>query len=192
MKNFILIIFLFSINIGYSQINLDSKKISEAALSIIDPNILYDGRYQTIDYPNGDVSSSTGVCTDVVIRSLRKLGIDLQKLIHEDMKNNFSEYPQFWGNDGPDKNIDHRRVYNQMKFFSRMGNEVEISDSSNDYIPGDIVSWNLGGNTTHIGVIVSKKSSDNLRYMVVHNIGSGQVLEDILFDYKIIGHYRLN
>jgi len=73
-----------------------------------------------------------------------------------------------------------------------MGNEVEISDSSNDYIPGDIVSWNLGGNTTHIGVIVSKKSSDNLRYMVVHNIGSGQVLEDILFDYKIIGHYRLN
>ena len=192
MKYIILILLLFSIHIGYSQINLDSKKISEAALSIVDPNILYDGRYQTIDYPNGDVSSSIGVCTDVVIRSLRKLGIDLQKLIHEDMKNNFSEYPQFWGNDGPDKNIDHRRVYNQMKFFSRMGNEVEISDSSNDYIPGDIVSWNLGGNTTHIGVIVSKKSSDNLRYMVVHNIGSGQVLEDILFDYKIIGHYRLN
>ena len=190
MRHIILILLQFSIHIGYSQITLDSKKISEAALSIVDPNILYDGRYQKIDYPNGDVSSSIGVCTDVVIRSLRKLGIDLQKLIHEDMKNNFSEYPQFWGNDGPDKNIDHRRVYNQMKFFSRMGNEVEISDSPNDYIPGDIVSWNLGGNTTHIGVIVSKKSSDNLRYMVVHNIGSGQVLEDILFDYKIIGHYR--
>ena len=190
MKYIILNFLLFSINIGYSQINLDSKKISEAALSIIDPNILYDGRYQTIDYPNGDVSSSIGVCTDVVIRSLRKLGIDLQMLIHEDMKNNFSEYPQFWGNNGPDKNIDHRRVYNQMKFFSRMGNEIEISDSPNDYLPGDIVSWNLGGNTTHIGVIVSKKSSDNLRYMVVHNIGSGQVLEDILFDYKIIGHFR--
>ena len=193
MKSSMLIyFFLFSFQTLFSQIKLDKEKISDAAISIIDPNVIYTSVYKKLDYPNGDVDSSTGVCTDVVIRSLRKLGIDLQKLIHEDMKNNFNKYPQFWGNSGPDKNIDHRRVYNQMRFFSRMGNEIEITDNSENYIPGDIVAWNLGGNISHIGVVVESKSLDGLRYMIIHNIGGGQVLEDILFNYKIIGHYRFN
>ena len=179
----------WSIN-SVSQISLDSDKISQSAIDIINPDIEYVRGWFEIPYPNGDVDPMTGVCTDVVIRTLRKLDFDLQKEIHVDMINNFDKYPKYWGADSPDRNIDHRRVYNQMRYFKRMGNEVEITNNPEDYLPGDIVAWNLGGNTTHIGVVVDKKSSDGLRNMIVHNIGSGQVMEDILFDNRIIGHYR--
>ena len=180
---------LWSIN-SVSQISLDPDKISQSAIDIIDPDIEYVSGWFKIPYPNGDVDPMIGVCTDVVIRTLRKLDFDLQKEIHVDMINNFDKYPKYWGADSPDRNIDHRRVYNQMRYFKRMGNEVEITNNPEDYLPGDIVAWNLGGNTTHIGVVVDKKSSDGLRNMIVHNIGSGQVMEDILFDNRIIGHYR--
>ena len=189
MRKIITIFILFSV-CGYSQIRLNPYQISEAAIQIIDPNIKYVPGWIDIPYPNGDVNPETGVCTDVVIRAFRKLGYDLQEKIHIDMTNNFESYPNYWGNTKPDNNIDHRRVYNQMRFFKRMGYEIEITDISDDYLPGDVVAWNLGGNTTHIGIVVNKKSNDGLRNMIVHNIGGGQVLEDVLFKYRIIGHYR--
>ena len=188
-KYLIPVFFIYSIN-GYCQLSFESSEISDAAIEIIDPNIDYVPGWVEISYPNGDVDPTTGVCTDLVIRTLRKLGFDLQKEIHIDMTNNFNLYPRYWDDDNPDRNIDHRRVYNQMRYFKRMGNEIEITENPEDYIPGDIVAWNLGGNITHIGVVVDRKSSDGVRNMIVHNIGYGQVMEDILFDNRIIGHYR--
>lgn len=173
-----------------------TNRLSDAAIFIIDPDIIYDPAYFSISYPNGDVPSDRGVCTDVVIRAYRKLGIDLQKEVHEDMKANFNLYPQNWELTATDKNIDHRRVPNLMTFFSRKGIEKPLSRDASDYEPGDIVCWNLGGGITHIGIVVNKKSflsagkgRDSQRFLVVHNIGGGQVAEDILFHYKIIGHY---
>jgi uncharacterized protein YijF (DUF1287 family) len=136
------------------------------------------------------VPSDKGVCTDVIIRAYRKIGIDLQKEVHEDMIENFSSYPKIWGLRPTDKNIDHRRVPNLMTFFKRKGAEKPISDKAIDYLPGDIVCWNLRGAITHIGIVTSKTSIEGMRKLIVHNIGGGQVLEDCLFDFKIIGHYR--
>ncbi len=137
----------------------------------------------------GDVPADKGVCTDVVIRAYRKCGIDLQKEVHEDMKANFTLYPKIWGLSRPDPNIDHRRVPNLMTYFSRKGTAKTISDKPEDYQTGDIVCWNLGGAITHIGIVTDQRSADGKRPMIVHNIGSGQVLEDMLFDFRIIGHY---
>ncbi|MDR2918090.1 MAG: DUF1287 domain-containing protein [Tannerella sp.] len=166
------------------------KKLSDAATGIIDFRIKYVPEYVKIPYPGGDVPAGTGVCTDVVIRAYRKLGIDLQKEVHEDMKANFSVYPKNWGLKSTDTNIDHRRVPNLMKFFSRHGKVLPISDKKEDYNPGDIVCWQLSGGQTHIGIVVDKKTLFGDRYKLVHNIGYGQVMEDCLFSYKIIGHYR--
>lgn len=184
MKNFILL-FLFVVQ------NISSQSLSEAAISIINPNISYDPAYFSISYPNGDVPADIGVCTDVVIRACRKIGIDLQKEVHEDMRDNFNLYPKKWGLKRPDKNIDHRRVPNLMTYFERKGYELSITSNPNDYLPGDIVCTDLGGGITHIGIVVNKKSYDGKRFLVVHNIGSGQVMEDVLFEFKIIGHYRI-
>lgn len=165
------------------------KEFEEAAISLTNDRVTYDPAYFSIPYPNGDVPPDKGVCTDVVIRAYRKVGIDLQKEVHEDMVGNFSLYPQLWGLTKTDKNIDHRRVPNLMTFFSRHGKVKAITNHASDYQPGDIVCWNLGGVITHIGIVVNKKSTDGKRYLIVHNIGGGQVLADCLFDYKIIGHY---
>jgi uncharacterized protein len=135
------------------------------------------------------VPADKGVCTDVIIRAYRKLGIDLQKEVHEDMRANFGLYPKIWDLTKPDKNIDHRRVPNLMTYFSRAGKVKSITKMAIDYLPGDIVCWNLGGGITHIGIVVDKKSDDGMRNLVVHNIGNGQELSDCLFTYKIIGHY---
>jgi uncharacterized protein len=168
-------------------------KLSDAAISLTKDNVRYDGTYHKIHYPNGDVPKGTGVCTDVVIRAYRKLTIDLQKEVHEDMKANFSKYPTKWGLKSTDTNIDHRRVPNLQTFFTRKGTSIAITKNAADYKPGDIVTWMLEGNLPHIGVVVNKKSSKNSGgYMVVHNIGSGQNLDDCLFDYKVTGHYRYN
>lgn len=166
-----------------------NTKLSNTAIELTNQQVVYDPSYFTISYPNGDVPSNKGVCTDVVIRAYRKLGIDLQKEVHEDIKLNFNKYPKIWGLKKPNTNIDHRRVPNLMVFFARKGIVKPISKTSSDYLPGDIVCWNLGGAITHIGLVVDKKSEDGLRYLIVHNIGSGQVLADCLFSYKIIGHY---
>lgn len=172
----------------YAQSNF-YQRLADSTLVLTKQSVQYDPSYFNITYPNGDVPSNKGVCTDVVIRAYRKMGIDLQKEVHQDMKANFKKYPNKWGLKGPDKNIDHRRVPNLMTFFTRHGRMKKISDEPEDYVPGDIVCWDLEGGTTHIGMIVNKKSHNGKRHLVVHNIGGGQVLEDCLFKYKIIGHY---
>lgn len=167
-----------------------SKKLTEAALERINHKVTYDGAYRSIPYPNGDVPDNVGVCTDVVIRSYRKLGIDLQEDVHKDMKAAFKKYPKKWGLNKPDKNIDHRRVPNLQTFFERNGLEYRTNKYLTDYLPGDLVTWMIPGNLPHIGIVVNKKSRDKKRYMIVHNIGRGPKLEDMLFDFKITGHYR--
>jgi len=190
MKKILLIILFLGFKLCFAQTAVEQIDLSECALELTKQKVTYDPSYFSIDYPNGDVPSDKGVCTDVVIRAYRKIGIDLQKEVHEDMKANFSSYPKIWGLKSTDKNIDHRRVPNLMTFFKRKGAEKSISEEAIDYKPGDIVCWNLGGTITHIGIVVDKKSKDGKRNLIVHNIGGGQVLEDCLFDFKIIGHYR--
>lgn len=189
MKNTLLIVYLlFSGYLGYSQDFF--QQVSACAMDIVDQNIIYDPSYFSIEYPNGDIPKGKGVCTDVVIRTYRKMGIDLQKEVHEDMKHNFSAYPKNWGLKRPDTNIDHRRVPNLMTFFKRHNAQKSITTNPKDYHPGDIVCWNLGGEITHIGIVTDQKNEDKQRYLIVHNIGGGQVVEDVLFAYTIIGHYR--
>lgn len=190
MKETLFIILFLTFNVCLSQTEVEQIDFSECTLELTKEKVSYDPSYFSIDFPNGDVPSDKGVCTDVVIRAYRKIAIDLQKEVHEDMKANFNAYPKIWGLKTTDKNIDHRRVQNLMTYFKRKGSEKPISDQANDYLPGDIVCWNLGGAITHIGIVVHKKSKDGKRNLIVHNIGAGQVLEDCLFDYKIIGHYR--
>ena len=189
MKKLILLL-LFIPLVSTAQKLLDPLKISDSAIELTNKSVIYNGDYYSIPYPNGDVPDGIGVCTDVVIRTYRSVGLDLQKEVHEDMEANFELYPKIWGLSKPDSNIDHRRVPNLMTYFKRQGAEIPITDKGKDYLPGDIVSWNLGGGLTHIGVVVNKKSNDNKRFMIVHNIGGGQVLEDCLFNYTITGHYR--
>lgn len=152
--------------------------------------MVYDPAYYRISYPNGDVPADRGVCTDVIIRAYRKMGVDLQKKVHEDMKAHFHLYPKNWGMSRPDPNIDHRRVPNLMVFFGRKGQSLPLSTVAADYRPGDIVCWDLGSGVTHIGLLYDHFSDGRKWPLVVHNIGAGQVLEDCLFRYRIIGHYR--
>lgn len=166
------------------------QKLAEKAVTLTQDHVTYDPAYFSIAYPNGDIPADKGVCTDVVIRTYRKMGIDLQKEVHEDMTANFTAYPKIWGLTRPDTNIDHRRVPNLMVFFEHFGAALPITENADDYEPGDIVCWNLGGAVTHIGIVSHIKSEDYRRPLIVHNIGAGQVLQDCLFDYRIIGHYR--
>lgn len=190
MRKTLILFFIFSFSVFISAQDADFyKRLSTAAIELTKDRVTYDARYFTIPYPNGDVPSDKGVCTDVVIRAYRKLGIDLQKKIHEDMKGNFTKYPKKWGMKKTDRNIDHRRVPNQATFFSRFGTVKKVSDKGDDYLPGDIVTWDLGGGITHVGIVTDRKSADKKRPLIVHNIGQGQVLEDCLFSFKITGHY---
>ena len=150
----------------------------------------YDASYIRLKYPGGDVPLDRGVCTDVLVRAFRAAGIDLQKAVHEDVAANFSSYPHAKGQTGADANIDHRRVRMLMTYFHRQTKAVPITPTSKDYRPGDIVAWDLGGNLTHIGIVSDEKDAWIGRYKVIHNIGRGTRLEDVLFDWKIIGHYR--
>jgi len=165
-------------------------QLADSAMTLTYQRVQYDPSYFSIGYPGGDIPSNKGVCTDVIIRAYRKMGVDLQKEVHEDMAAHFDCYPTKWGLSQPDKNIDHRRVPNLMTYFARHGSTLTISNKPEDYLPGDVVCWNLGGSVTHIGLVSNKKSSDNTRPLIIHNIGGGQVLEDCLFNYTIIGHYR--
>jgi len=164
-------------------------KLSNAAIDLTRQQVTYDPKYYNIQYPNGDIPADKGVCTDVIIRAYRKLGIDLQKEVHEDMSSNFNMYPKNWGLISTDTNIDHRRVPNLMAFFSRHGQIKNISSDPDDYLPGDIVTWDLGRGIPHIGIVINQKSDDNKRYLVVHNIGNGQEISDCLFSFRITGHF---
>ena len=177
-----------AISISFGQSNFFNK-LADSSLTLLNQKVQYDPSYFQIVYPNGDIPANKGVCTDVIIRAYRKLGIDLQQLVHEDIRSNFSKYSKSWGLKQPDKNIDHRRVPNLMTFFSRHGISKSITNNAIDFLPGDIVCWSLKGAVTHVGIVVNRKSADGKRYLIVHNIGAGQVLEDCLFRFKIIGHY---
>ncbi|MBF0546878.1 MAG: DUF1287 domain-containing protein [Candidatus Riflebacteria bacterium] len=158
----------------------------------IGKTILYDPKYQIISYPNGDLPMDRGVCTDVLVRAFRSaLSLDLQKLLHEDMKANFKKYPQNWGLKSPDKNIDHRRVPNLQTFFKRRGWAIEVSKKYSDYQPGDLVSCVLPGNLPHIMIVSDKKTFFGHPF-VIHNIGEGTKEEDRLFEFEPTGHYRIN
>jgi uncharacterized protein len=175
-----------------SEIQNDKiKKILESAVEQTNLTKTYDPAYVVLPYPNGDVPMEKGVCTDVVIRALRKAGVDLQKDVHEDMRANFSIYPKKWGLKKADSNIDHRRVPNLQTFFTRKGKSLQITENAENFKPGDIVAWDLNGKgLTHIGLVSNIWNESTKRYLIIHNIGSGAKAEDVVFDWKIIGHYR--
>lgn len=150
----------------------------------------YDPAYRRIGYPGGDVPLDRGVCTDVVIRAYRHAGVDLQVLVHEDMKRNFRLYPKNWGLRRPDTNIDHRRVPNLATFFERKGQALRVTQRGADYLPGDVVTWRLSSGVPHIGLVSDVPVRGTDRHLVVHNIGSGAEIEDVLFSYTVTGHYR--
>lgn len=151
----------------------------------------YDPAYIVLSYPNGDIPMEKGVCTDVVIRAMRRAGVDLQKEVHEDMRANFRVYPNRWGLKKADSNIDHRRVPNLQTFFTRKGKSLPITDKADDYKPGDIVAWDLDGKgLTHIGIVSNFYSETSKRYLIIHNIGRGAESEDVMFNWQVIGHYR--
>jgi len=167
------------------------QRFVAAALERTRHRVTYNGAYRRIPYPGGDVPANTGVCTDVVIRAYRAgLGVDLQKRVHEDMRRAFARYPRTWGLSHPDPNIDHRRVPNLQVFLTRHGRGLPVSRDPGDYRPGDLVTWMVGGTLPHIGIVTDRRSADGERPLIVHNIGRGPKLEDMLFDFPITGHYR--
>lgn len=164
--------------------------LAAAALEETKRKVTYDPAYVKIPYPGGDVPADRGVCSDVVVRAYRRVGTDLQKEVHEDMKAHFGDYPRIWGLKKPDPNIDHRRVPNLMTFFKRRGAGLAVTEKAESYLPGDVVAWDLGRGVLHIGLVSARRSADGKRFQIVHNVGAGQVLEDVLFGWKVIGHYR--
>lgn len=166
------------------------KQLLEAAAAQSKVTTGYDPSWVKIAYPNGDVPQETGVCSDVVVRAFRKTGIDLQKEVHEDMTRAWSVYPKRWGANGTDTSIDHRRVLNLMTYFDRQAKSLPITDDRADYLPGDVIAWQLSEGVEHIGILTNYRSEADQHYLIVHNIGSGARIEDVLLAWKIIGHYR--
>jgi uncharacterized protein YijF (DUF1287 family) len=165
-------------------------RLSAAAEERATHSVVYDAAYRRISYPNGDVAADRGVCADEIVRAYRLLGIDLQRLVHEDMARAFHRYPKRWGLTAPDTNIDHRRVPNLATFFVRQGASLPVSADGDDYKPGDVVAWALADGRPHIGMVTERRSADGKRPLVMHNIGWGPQIEDMLFGLTITGHYR--
>lgn len=181
--------------LSFRQDRTITDKLIDCAIEQTRKKVVYDPAYVKIKYPGGDVPEGTGVCTDLVIRAYRGINIDLQKEVHEDMKAHFDKYPKLWKLKSPDANIDHRRVPNLMTYLKRKNAELKISVKADDYKPGDLVTWNLQNKNsmsgiTHIGIVTNVKNRAGSGYLIAHNIGGGNVLEDMLFNYTIIGHYR--
>jgi uncharacterized protein YijF (DUF1287 family) len=168
----------------------EAHRLASAAEQQVGVTVSYDASYVQIAYPGGDVPMETGVCTDVVVRAMRDMGVDLQVELHEDMTGHFGEYPDDWGLDEPDSNIDHRRVPNLQTFFERSGKSLPVTDVAADYQPGDIVTWKMSGGRPHTGVVSAKQARHQSRFAIVHNAGRGTVVEDVLFAFPITGHYR--
>jgi len=161
-----------------------------AARSQVGVTLIYDPSYRQIAYPMGDVAPERGVCSDVVIRAFRAIAIDLQADLHRDMKRHFAAYPKSWGRSAPDSNIDHRRVPNLATWFTRQGYALGVSDDPAAYRPGDVVAWALDNGRPHVGIVSDRRSGDGARPLVIHNIGWGAREEDVLFEYRITGHFR--
>lgn len=167
-------------------------RLIAAAESQIGETVVYDPSYVGLDYPAGDVPRDRGVCTDVVIRAYRDaFGIDLQKLVHEDMARHFADYPKIWGLARPDRNIDHRRVPNLERYFTRAGAARGVSSDPAGFQPGDMVAQRLPGNLPHIAIVSDRPAGDGVTPLVIHNIGAGTQLENRLFDFPHTGHFRL-
>ncbi len=167
-------------------------RLAAAAEERATHQVVYDAAYQSLSYPNGDVAADRGVCADEIVRAYRLLGIDLQRLVHEDMTSAFGIYPKRWGLKAPDRNIDHRRVPNLATFFARHGKSLPVSTNGDAYKPGDVVAWALADGRPHIGMVTERRSSDGKRPLVLHNIGFGPQIEDMLFGLTITGHYRFH
>ena len=185
-----LILLLLAIPVAIAQTVQEAFVV--AAIERTKHDISYDGSYFSIPYPGGDVPKNVGVCTDVVIRAYREVGIDLQLLVHEDMQRNFAAYPsrRIWGMQRPDTNIDHRRMPNLRAFFKRKGKVLPVTENKGDYLAGEVVTWVLPGNLPHIGIVSNLVDPDSQIPLIVHNIGRGPELENMLFAYNITGHYR--
>jgi uncharacterized protein YijF (DUF1287 family) len=178
-------------NAGLATAPQTSPRISrvlEGAYRQVGTTTIYDGSYRRLSFPGGDVPLERGVCTDVIVRAYRHAGIDLQLLVHQDMSGSFRSYPALWGLSKPDRNIDHRRVPNLAAFFRRKGTTLAISTRASDYHAGDIVTWRLASGVPHIGLVADRVQQG--RPLVIHNIGAGAQVEDVLFAYAMTGHYR--
>jgi uncharacterized protein len=184
---------IFAWSIGIVQTAWGASDIVSAARKQVGVTVFYDPAYVQLAFPGGDIASSRGVCTDVIVRALRSAyGFDLQAEVNADMRSNRSAYPKKWmaTREKTDANIDHRRVPNLMKYFERRGFSKPVIKGMTHYHAGDIVAWNLGRGLTHIG-IVSDKVSVSGTPLIIHNISRGVREEDMIKDYEIIGHYRL-
>jgi len=195
MKKALILLVLIVLGFGKKQEAEFFTRLVNKAIEQTKQQVKYEPAYVQIKYPGGDVPANTGVCTDLVIRAYRGVGIDLQKEVHEDMVKRFKDYPKLWSLKKTDTNIDHRRVPNLMKYFEHKGAKLNVSSDPSDYKPGDIVTWNLQNKNavsgiTHIGIVTNQKNAEGKCFLIAHNIGGGNVLEDMLFSYTIIGHYR--
>ena len=147
---------------------------------------IYDPAYRAIAYPMGDVPDDRGVCADTVVRAFRAADVDLQQLVHRDMAAAFSAYPKIWGLRRPDANIDHRRVPNLETFFTRKGASLGREVDARALLPGDLISWRIP--VPHIGVVSTQSARG--RPLMVHNVGAGSRLEDVLYEWPVQGWFR--
>ncbi|TRO22063.1 DUF1287 domain-containing protein [Ectopseudomonas mendocina] len=184
-----MVIALLVWSLAFAAQEIEADKLVLDARKQVGVTLSYDPAYRKLSYPGGDVPMATGVCTDVVIRALRQQGLDLQESVHRDMRGNFAVYPKHWGVSRPDSNIDHRRVPNLMTWFKRQGWSLPVKQDASAYRAGDIVTWDLGRGLTHIGIVSDRQAATGTP-LVLHNIGRGTQEEDILFAYRITGHYR--
>ncbi len=185
------LVILGAILLGTSRADAASiEQLLQGARAQVGETVNYDGSYRSIPYPGGDVPRASGVCTDVVVRAYRAVGLDLQKLVHEDMERNFALYPskRRWGLSLPDSNIDHRRVPNLETFFSRFGKKLSVDLSVDGAEPGDLLVWMLPGALPHIGFVSDRKQGSD--YLVIHNVGRGAKEEPFIGEYPLVGHYR--
>ncbi len=181
------VLFVLAIASAVQATNAERAVIASAAMTQVGVTRTYDPAYRQLAYPSGDLPIERGVCADVIVRAFRRIGVDLQVAVHEDMRRNFRLYPQMWHLSGPDTNIDHRRVPNLMKFFERRGKSIALNAP---YEPGDVVAWILPAGLYHIGIVSTARNPAGSEYLVVHNIGDGAQNEDVLRAFRIIGHYR--
>ena len=174
-KNYIILFLCLFTAASFANPEPFVSQLIQAAQERTRHKVIYDGSYEAIAYPMGDISLDRGVCTDLVIRAYRTLGVDLQQLVHEDMRDHFSQYPKIWGLRKTDTNIDHRRVPNLQTFFKRHGKQLSISQDETHYKPGHLVTWILPGNLPHIGIVSDRFVNNTNRPNIIHNIGRGPV-----------------
>jgi uncharacterized protein len=188
MVRFLLLLLVLAPSAVLAQEPASVPGLVQSAYAQVGKTVKYDPAYERIAFPGGDVPLERGVCTDVIVRAYRGIGVDLQALVNRDMRAAFGAYPKLWGLSRPDPNIDHRRVQNLEAFFKRHGKELPVTKEPSGYRPGDIVTWRLPDGRPHIGLVSDRQSGG--KPLIVHNIGQGAQIEDTLFEFTIAGHYR--